>query len=142
MQIAGSDVTGGGDKAAIDWDVVDVRCTVKTAVGHTIVSVGLALGKKFGEKLQGMKPGLVDVRLHFVLGHLFFGVVVALVHLTNGAECFGFFLDDDVDILALLLLCFELMAESDDVGSRGDPCLIEHWLHQFVGRCARSVLMV
>ncbi len=68
-------VTGGGDKAVIGWDVVDVCCTVKSAVGRTIVSVGLALGEKFGRKLQGMGPGLVDVCLHFVLGHLFFGVV-------------------------------------------------------------------
>jgi hypothetical protein len=119
------DVTGDGNNAAIGWDVVDVRCTVETAVGQTIVSVGLALGKKFGEILQGMKPGLVDVRLHFVLGHLFFGVVVTLVHLTNDAECFGFFQDDDIDVLALLLLFVELTAKSDDVGGRGDPCLME-----------------
>ncbi len=63
-----------------------------------------------------MKPGLVDVRLHFVLDHLFFGVIVALVHLTNKVECFGFFCDDDVDVLALLLLFVELMAKGDDVG--------------------------
>ncbi len=79
----GGDVTGDGDNAAIGWDVIDVHCTVETAVGRTIVSVGLVLGEKFGEILQGMKPGLVGFRLHFVLGHLFFGVVVALVHCWN-----------------------------------------------------------
>jgi hypothetical protein len=113
----GGDVTGGGDKAAIGRDVVDVCCTVETTVGHMIVSVGLALGKKFGEKLQGMELSLVDIRLHLVLGHLFFGVVVSLVHLTNKVECFGFFRDDDVDVLALLLLFVELTAKGDDVGS-------------------------
>ncbi len=109
----------------IGWDVIDVRHTVKTAFGRTIVSVGLALGKRFGEKLQGMEPGFVDVSLHFVLGHLFFGVIVVLVHLTNKVECFGFFQDDEVDILALLLLFVELTAKGDDVGGQGDPCLIE-----------------
>jgi hypothetical protein len=62
-----------------------------------------------------MEPGLVYVRLNFILGHLFFGVVVALVHLTNKVEGFGFF-GDDVDVLALLLLFVELMAKGDDVG--------------------------
>ncbi len=51
VEIAGGEVTGGGDKAAIGWDVVDVLCTVKTAIDRTVVSVCLALGKKFGEKL-------------------------------------------------------------------------------------------
>ncbi len=46
-------------------------------------------------------PGLVDVGLHFVLGHLVFGVVVALVHLPNKVDGFGFVQDDDVDGLAL-----------------------------------------
>ncbi len=72
-----------------------------------------------------MEPGLVDFCLHFVLGHLFFGVVVALVHLTNKVEGFGFFQDDDIDVLALLLLFVELTAKGDDVGGQGDPCLIE-----------------
>jgi hypothetical protein len=72
-----------------------------------------------------MKPGLGDARLHFVLGHLFFGVVVALVHLTKKVEGFGFIQDDDIDVLALLLLFVELKAKSDDVGGQGDPCLIE-----------------
>jgi hypothetical protein len=72
-----------------------------------------------------MEPGLVDVCLHFTLGHLFFGVVVALVHLTNKVEGFGFFQYDDVDVLALFLLFVELTAKGDDVGGRGDPCLIE-----------------
>jgi hypothetical protein len=40
----------------------------------------LAMGKKFGEILQGMHPDLVGVRLHFVLGRLLFRVVVALDH--------------------------------------------------------------
>ncbi len=95
----------------IRWNVVDVCHTVKTAVGHTIVSVGLALGKTFGEILQGMKPGLVGIRLHFVLGHLFFGVVVALVHLSGKVKCFGFFQDDDIDVILLLLLFVELTAK-------------------------------
>ncbi len=99
--------------------------TVKTAVVRTIISIGLALGKNFGEKLEGMKPGLVDIHLHFVLGHLFFGVVVALVHLINKLECFGFFQDDDVNVLTLLLLFVELRAKSDDVGGQRDPCPIE-----------------
>jgi hypothetical protein len=90
-----------------------------------IISVGLAMGKKFGETLQGMHPGLVGIHLHFLLGHLLFHVVVALVHLSNKMECFGFFQDDDVDGLALLLLFVELTAESDDVGGRGDSCSIE-----------------
>jgi hypothetical protein len=68
---------------------------------------------------------LLNVCLHFVLGYLFFGVVVALVHLTNKVEGFGFFQDDDIDVLALLLLFVELTAKDDDVGGRGDPCLIE-----------------
>jgi hypothetical protein len=52
-----------------------------------------------------MEPGLVDVCLHFVSGHLFFGVVVALVHLINKVEGFGFIQDEDVDVLALLFVC-------------------------------------
>ncbi len=48
-----------------------------------------------------MEPGLVDVGLHFVLGHLVFGVVVVLVHLANEVEGFSFIQDDDVDSLAL-----------------------------------------
>ncbi len=84
-----------------------------------IVSVGLALGKKFGEKLQGTEPDLVDVCLHFVLGHLFFDVVVALVHLTNEVVDFGFFQDDDVDVLAPLLLFVELTVKGDAVGGQG-----------------------
>jgi hypothetical protein len=55
---------------------------------------------------------------------LFFGVVVALVHLTNEVECFGFFQDNDIDVFALLMLFVELTAKSDDVGGQGDPCLI------------------
>jgi hypothetical protein len=69
-----------------------------------------------------MKPGLVDVGLHFVLGHLFFSVVVALVHLPNKVEGFGFIQDDDVDVLALFLLFVKLTAEGDDVGVQGYPC--------------------
>ncbi len=72
-----------------------------------------------------MEPGLVDVCLNYVLGHLFFGVVVALVHLPNKVEGFGFVQDDDVDVLALLLLFVELTAKGDDVGDQGGPCLIE-----------------
>jgi hypothetical protein len=44
-----------------------------------------------------MEPGLVDVGLYFILDHLVFGVVVALVHLPNKVEGFGFVRDDDVD---------------------------------------------
>jgi hypothetical protein len=80
----------------------------------------LALGKKFGEELLGMEPDLVDVCLHFVLGHLFFGVVIALVRLANKMEGFGFAQDDDVDVLALLLLFVMLTAKGDDVGDQGD----------------------
>ncbi len=72
-----------------------------------------------------MEPGLVDVGLNFVLGHLVFGDVVALVHLPNKVEGFGFVQDDDVDGLALFLLFVKLMVKGDDVGGRGDPCLIE-----------------
>ncbi len=99
--------------------------TVKTAVGRMILSVGLALGKTLGEILQGMHPGFVGICLHFILGHLLFSVVVALVHLSSKVECFGSLKDDDVDGLALLLLFVELTAESDDVGGQGDPSLIE-----------------
>jgi hypothetical protein len=60
-----------------------------------------------------MEPGLDGVCLQFVLGHLFFGVVVALVHLTNKVEGFGFVQDDDIDVLALLLLFVKLMAKGD-----------------------------
>jgi hypothetical protein len=89
-----------------------VRLTVKAAVGHTVVSVGLALGEKFDEKLEDMEPGLIYVHLHFVLSHLLFGVVVALVHLSNKVEGFGLFQeDDDIDVLALLLLLVELIAK-------------------------------
>jgi hypothetical protein len=63
-----------------------------------------------------MEPGLLDVGLHFLLGHLFFGVVVALVHLPNKVEGFGFVRDDDVDVLALLMLFVMLTAGGDDVG--------------------------
>jgi hypothetical protein len=63
-----------------------------------------------------MKPGHVDVSLHFVLGHLFFSVVVALVHLPGKVEGFGFVQDDDVDVLALLLLFVKQTAKGDDVG--------------------------
>jgi hypothetical protein len=72
-----------------------------------------------------MEPGLVDVGLYFVLGHLVLGVVVALVHLPNKVEGFGFIQDDDVDGLALLLLFVKLTAKGDDVGDCRDPCLIE-----------------
>jgi hypothetical protein len=68
-----------------------VRYIVKTTVGRTIVSLGLLLGKMFGEKLQCMEPDLVDLHLHFVLGHLCFGVVVYLEKLTNEVEGFGLF---------------------------------------------------
>jgi hypothetical protein len=98
---------------------------VKTAVGRTIVSLGLLLGKIIGEKLQCMKPDLVDIRLHFVLGHLFFGVVVDLEKLTNKVEGFGLFQEIDFDILAFLVLFVELMAND----GRWDPCLIEHLCH-------------
>jgi hypothetical protein len=47
----GGEVTGGRDKCAIGRDVVDVFRTVKTAVCCAVVSVCLALGKKFGEEL-------------------------------------------------------------------------------------------
>ena len=110
VEVAGGEVAGGGDKVAIGRDAVDVCHTAKLAVCRAVVSVCLALGKKFGEELHGVEPGLVDVGLYFVLGHLFFGVVVTLVHLTNDAECFGFFQDDDIDVLALLLLFVELTA--------------------------------
>jgi hypothetical protein len=63
-----------------------------------------------------MEPGLVDASLHFVLGHLVFGVVVTLVHLPNEVEGFGFVQDDDVDGLALVLLFVKLTAKGDDVG--------------------------
>jgi hypothetical protein len=63
-----------------------------------------------------MHPGLVGIHLHLELGHLLFHVVVALEHLSNEVECFGFFRDDDIDGLALLLLFVELMAKSDDMG--------------------------
>jgi hypothetical protein len=63
-----------------------------------------------------MEQGLVDVCLHFVSGGLFFGVVDALVHLTNEVEGFGFIQDDDIDVLALLLFFVKLMAKGDDVG--------------------------
>jgi hypothetical protein len=100
-----------------------------------------------------MKPGLVDVGLHFVLGHLVFGVVVALVHLPDKVEGFGFVQDDYVDGLALLLLFVKLMAKGDYVGGQGDSCLIEclssigvlfcHDLTPFCAEvCQRSVLMV
>ncbi len=56
-------------------------------------------------------PGLVDVGLHFVLGNLVFGVVLALVHLPNDVEGFGFIRDDDVDGLALFLMFFKLTAK-------------------------------
>ncbi len=45
VEIAGGDVTGGGDKAEIGWDAIDVRHTVKAAIGCTVVSVCFALGK-------------------------------------------------------------------------------------------------
>ncbi len=52
MEIVGGEVTGGGDKAAIGWeDAIDVRPTVKTTIGSTVVSVCLVLGEKFDEKL-------------------------------------------------------------------------------------------
>jgi hypothetical protein len=71
-----------------------------------------------------MVPGLVDVGLP-LLGHWVFGVVVALVHLPNKVEGFGFIRDDDVDGLALFLLLVKLTAKGDDVGGQVDPCLIE-----------------
>ncbi len=40
-------------------------------------------------------------------------------------EGFGFVRDDDIDVLALLLFFVKLRAKGDDVGGRGDPCLIE-----------------
>jgi hypothetical protein len=52
-----------------------------------------------------MEPGLVDVGLHAVLGHLFFGVVVALVHFTNKVEDFCFIQDDDNDVLMHFFFC-------------------------------------
>ncbi len=72
-----------------------------------------------------MEPGLAGVCLLFVLFHLFFGAVVALVHFPNEVEGFSFVRDDDVDVLALFLLFVNLTAKGDDVGGRGDPCLIE-----------------
>ncbi len=72
-----------------------------------------------------MEPDLVDVSLHFVLGNLVFGVVVALVHLPNKVEGFDFVQDDGIDGFALFLLFVKLMAKGDGVGGRGDPCLIE-----------------
>ncbi len=88
-----------------------MRYTVKIAVAHMLVSVGLALGKNVSEILQGMHPGLVGVHLDFILGHLLFLVVAALVHLSDKVEHFGFLQDDDIDGLALLLLLVELTAK-------------------------------
>jgi hypothetical protein len=46
---------------------------------------------------------------------LIFGVAVALVQLPNKVEGFVFVRDDDVDVLAHLLLFVKLTAEGDDV---------------------------
>jgi hypothetical protein len=51
-----------------------------------------------------MEPGLVDVGLPFLLGHLAFGVVIALVHLPNKVKGFGYVRDDNVDGLALFVV--------------------------------------
>ncbi len=53
------------------------------------------------------------------------GEVVALVHLPDKVEGFGFFGNDDFDRLAFFLLLGELPAKCDDVGHVGYPCLIE-----------------
>ncbi len=45
------ELTGGKDKAAIGWDVVDVCRAVENTICRVVVSVCLALGKNFGEKL-------------------------------------------------------------------------------------------
>jgi hypothetical protein len=51
VEIVGAEISGGGDKAAIGWDIVDVCRAVETAICRTVLSVCLVLGKKFREKL-------------------------------------------------------------------------------------------
>ncbi len=87
-----------------------------------VVPVGLTLGKEFGEKLQCVCLHLVCVHLHFILGHLLLHIVVALVHLSNKVEHFGFLQDDDLDVLALLLVFVELTAKHDDVCKQSGHC--------------------
>ncbi len=52
------------------------------------------------------------------------GEVVALIHLPDKVEGFGFVKNDVIDCLAFFLFV-ELPTECDDVGHVGYPCLIE-----------------
>ncbi len=58
-------------------------------------------------------------------GHLLLGEIVALIHLSDKVEGFGFIGNDDVDRLAFFLMFVGLVSERDDVGHVGHPCLIE-----------------
>jgi hypothetical protein len=51
VEVAGAEITGGGYKAAIGWDVVDVCHTVETSVCCTVISLCFVMGEKFGEEL-------------------------------------------------------------------------------------------
>ncbi len=87
----------------IGRDVVDVGHAVKSAVGHLVVSIRLSLGIELHEVLQSEGPFFFLVYEHFIFCHLFFGEIVALVHLPNKVEGFGLLGDDAIDGLAFFL---------------------------------------
>jgi hypothetical protein len=102
-----------------------MRRALESAVCCFVVAIGLAEGEQIREVGKCFVPDFVCIQENLVLGHLLLGEVVALVHLPNKVEGFGFVGDDDVDRLAFFLLLGELLAKCDDVGHVGYPCLIE-----------------
>ncbi len=105
--------------------VADMRHALESAVCCFVIAVGLAKGEQINEVGKCFVPDLVFIQEDLVLGHLLLGEVVALVHLLNKVEGFGFVGNDDVDCLAFFLLLRELLAKCDDVGHVGYPCLVE-----------------
>ncbi len=105
--------------------VADMRRALESAVCCFVVAIGLAEGEQIREVGKCFVPDFVRIREDLIFGHLLLGEVVALVHLPNKVEGFGFVGDDDVDCLAIFLLLGELLAKCDDVGHVGYPCLIE-----------------
>jgi hypothetical protein len=102
-----------------------MRCALESAVCCFVVALGLAKREKIHEVGKCFVPDLLCIREDLVLGHLLLGEVVALVHLPDKVEGFGFVGNDDVDCLAFFLLLGELPAKCDDVCHVGYPCLIE-----------------
>ncbi len=61
----------------------DVGSTLEAAVGYPVVAIGLAQCIEIHEVGEGFFSYLVQVSKDFVFCHLFFGEIIAFVHLAN-----------------------------------------------------------